>query len=495
MKLKNKINELRKIKISFCTTCCNRTWQLKQTLPHNLPIIEKNYMQMCLVNYNSDDDLNEYIKNYDDYVNRGILKYQYTTEPQKFDMAKAKHMSHILGDGEYLYNLDADSFITQEEIDYINSIHDLEAYHNFVREIGNKKRLESHGRIMIRKDIYYKIGGYDCRMIGMCFEDEDMLNKLNLQKYNIHRNNHYYKDPINNIKYNNGNHIRDAVKGYKNKNRIKYRRHNKKLLNENQNNVIRKNMKNTCLIMYYEGTPKRELHELSIRTWSLNKNIDFYILSSSQDIIDYFEDLTKDFENVYIVKYNILNDAREALGEATPLFDEIYDQDPLSLLRGPIRPFSLSNNLSFILDKYKFNGWIDHDVFLSSSFNPDDYFGEDKAEVWFRELIGQLFIINYRLDDYWIELLKDKILNKQQLYGGSKGFLEGTFQNSLRYPKQGKGGVLLIHKMENFKIINNDFYHRHKKRIFITVDRPLYGRFLNRMRRRIRQNQREINII
>lgn len=233
-----KTKEKTEFKISFCTTCCNRLFQLEQTMPKNIKIIHDNNMQMCLVNYNSDDDLDNYVKsNYQKYIKCGTLKYFHTTEPQKFDMSKAKHMAHSLGDGEYLYNLDADGFITQDEINYINELKNVKAYHNFSRQIGNRKRLESYGRIMIRKDLYKEIGGYDIRLLAMGHQDSDILNKC--KKYNIHTNTNYYLDPISNFR---GKRIkgkfRDKVKGYENADVAAIKQYNLKICKENCSNPI-----------------------------------------------------------------------------------------------------------------------------------------------------------------------------------------------------------------------------------------------------------------
>ena len=43
-------------KVSFCSTCKNRLWQLAHTLPDNLAAIAADsYSEMVLVNYNSED--------------------------------------------------------------------------------------------------------------------------------------------------------------------------------------------------------------------------------------------------------------------------------------------------------------------------------------------------------------------------------------------------------------------------------------------------------
>lgn len=182
-------------KISFCTTCGNRLWQLKQTIFENLKVIKLNNMQMCLVNYNSKDGMDDFVwDKLTNYIKDGTLKYFYTKEPEEFNMAIAKHLSHSIADGEYLYNLDADNFIVQEEIDYINKLNNIEVYRNF-----NRKNLGTSGRILIKKTIYQKIGGYNCNMLSIgYYEDIDLINRC--KDYNRIDNNIFYKNPIENPK-------------------------------------------------------------------------------------------------------------------------------------------------------------------------------------------------------------------------------------------------------------------------------------------------------
>ena len=63
----------KKMKLSFCTTCMNRVEYLKETLPQNIKLISKYNYELTLVNYDSKDDLHDYIiNNYKEYIdNKG----------------------------------------------------------------------------------------------------------------------------------------------------------------------------------------------------------------------------------------------------------------------------------------------------------------------------------------------------------------------------------------------------------------------------------------
>ena len=42
------------MKISYCTTCKGRLWQLKQTLEHNLSFTKVGEFELCILAYNDD---------------------------------------------------------------------------------------------------------------------------------------------------------------------------------------------------------------------------------------------------------------------------------------------------------------------------------------------------------------------------------------------------------------------------------------------------------
>src|SRR5205823_9246972 len=61
-------------KISFCTTCKNRLWQLSHTLPPNLAAIEADgCSELVLVNYNSQDELDVWIRQFRSAIEAGRL--------------------------------------------------------------------------------------------------------------------------------------------------------------------------------------------------------------------------------------------------------------------------------------------------------------------------------------------------------------------------------------------------------------------------------------
>ena len=99
-------------KISFCMTCKNRLWQLAHTMPRNLFAIRADgCAEMVLVNYNSQDRLDTWIRQFRSAVEAGTLRYVHEQSDPYFHTAKAKNLAHLAATGEFVVNLDADNFI------------------------------------------------------------------------------------------------------------------------------------------------------------------------------------------------------------------------------------------------------------------------------------------------------------------------------------------------------------------------------------------------
>lgn len=155
-------DELTFHKVSLCITCMNRLYQLKHTLIQNiLDNIEYPNVEVCLVNYNSGDGLDEFIRSqFSSYIDNGILRYIYIDEPQSFHCSKAKNLSHYYATGDIICNVDADNFTGKDFAFYINYLFNV---HNKNSIFHFKKHpyWGTAGRIALTKANFLKIGGYD----------------------------------------------------------------------------------------------------------------------------------------------------------------------------------------------------------------------------------------------------------------------------------------------------------------------------------------------
>lgn len=143
------------MKISYCTNCHNRLWQLQQTLPTNLTFTKVGEVELCVLAYN-DSSIEAYLKeHYSDYINskRLIIKTHIDIKPYSFGYVK--NLNHAMGQGHILFNLDADNFI--------------EGVHEELLELKNDEILVTNlsylkdgrgGRIGISRDNFNRLQGY-----------------------------------------------------------------------------------------------------------------------------------------------------------------------------------------------------------------------------------------------------------------------------------------------------------------------------------------------
>lgn len=103
--------------ISYCITCHNRLWQLKQTIEHNLKYTKPDEIELCILFYNDLDSLNYVYKNYSEYIDTKQLRLLSVFEDKVFEDGSrwscgyVKDLVHKQAKGKVLFNLDADNFI------------------------------------------------------------------------------------------------------------------------------------------------------------------------------------------------------------------------------------------------------------------------------------------------------------------------------------------------------------------------------------------------
>lgn len=105
------------MKLSYCTTCHNRLWQLKKTLPHNTRYLKCGEVELVIVAYNDGNVLPFLQANYADYLKDGRIRVIEHNEDKTFadgsrwSCGYVKDIAHRAALGDVLFNLDADNFI------------------------------------------------------------------------------------------------------------------------------------------------------------------------------------------------------------------------------------------------------------------------------------------------------------------------------------------------------------------------------------------------
>lgn len=167
--------------LSFCITCMNRLYQIRDTLGQNL---HDNRMfdflvEFVLIDFGSTDGLRDWVyQNYLDDIKSGYLKYYYTEELKCWHASIAKNTAHLYANNDILVNLDCDNytghnggkFIIKEFMKYNSDI----VLHQRSKDPSDG----SYGRIGMRKDFFYQIGGYDESFEPMGHEDTNLFRRL-----------------------------------------------------------------------------------------------------------------------------------------------------------------------------------------------------------------------------------------------------------------------------------------------------------------------------
>jgi predicted glycosyltransferase involved in capsule biosynthesis len=167
-------------KLAFCTSIKNRFHHIRD-LPYNLGVLNSFKdveIQYCVLNYDSTDGLYGWIKHFND------ITYDSVRNRPIFHHANAKNNAHRMAYAKYLLNVDADNFITYEYLskllELIDEGYDLISHKNEHYEIGKsfvqiESLAGSAGRICVRSDLFYQLGGYNEDMMGWGNEDSDLI--------------------------------------------------------------------------------------------------------------------------------------------------------------------------------------------------------------------------------------------------------------------------------------------------------------------------------
>jgi glycosyltransferase involved in cell wall biosynthesis len=161
-------------KVSFCTTCKNRLWQLAETLPANLDAAaDDGRAELVLVNYDSDDQIDDWVRQFHAHIDSGLLRYVQRTGEPTFHCSKAKNLAHFAATGDFLVNLDADNFIADT----------LPAWRRawrarpeaLVHGFSGVHFDGSFGRIGLARRNFVALGGYDEDMLPFTMQDVDLI--------------------------------------------------------------------------------------------------------------------------------------------------------------------------------------------------------------------------------------------------------------------------------------------------------------------------------
>lgn len=173
------------MKISFCTTCMNRLYHLRETYPVNLAMAEPYPdAEFVLVDYGGDDGVEEWVSiELGSHLESGRLKFYRTDEPRYWVAAHAKNIAHRRASGDVLCNLDADVFIPEGFCDFVAE--------TFMRNRRTVMAFQSRdgeghdgcaGLVTATREDFYSVNGYDESInLGWGYDDMNYQFRVRMQ--------------------------------------------------------------------------------------------------------------------------------------------------------------------------------------------------------------------------------------------------------------------------------------------------------------------------
>lgn len=174
-------------KISLCVVCMNRSWQLKYTLQRNIAD-SKSYpnLEFVLLNYNSQDDMDEWVKsNMQTFIDNGRLVYYRTDQPKVFNHSHAKNLAFKLASGDILCSINADHFTGEGFAEFVNTqfIDNEDVVITPIVSRTSQQECVAKdvlGKVCVSRNAFLSVKGFDERMLSYGFEDLDFVNRLEM---------------------------------------------------------------------------------------------------------------------------------------------------------------------------------------------------------------------------------------------------------------------------------------------------------------------------
>lgn len=161
-------------KISLCTTCMDRGFDLKETLPKNIKDNE-NYpnLEFVILDYNGKDNLGQWVKkNLMEHIESGRVVYYRTETPKFYSMTKSRNIAFKLASGDIVNNVDADNFVKEGFVDHLN----IMANQFSEKVIFSKGKNLIRGRLGFWKHEFIDtLKGYDEKIEDYGRDDHDLM--------------------------------------------------------------------------------------------------------------------------------------------------------------------------------------------------------------------------------------------------------------------------------------------------------------------------------
>lgn len=162
-------------KISLCSTCMDRTYDLSKTVPKNI-IDNSDYpnLELVLLNYGSKDNMEEWVKkNLMKEIGSGLVRYVKVLDKiEYYSMSHSRNVAFKAATGDIVNQIDADNYTNKGFADVINKMADVCPE----KALFSKGKKLCHGRVgFYRSEFISELGGYNEQLEGYGFDDKDIM--------------------------------------------------------------------------------------------------------------------------------------------------------------------------------------------------------------------------------------------------------------------------------------------------------------------------------
>jgi len=156
-------------------------------------------LEIVLVDYGSSDKFSDWVwTNFKEFIDNKKIVFFEVKNPIRWSLPRAKNLAHRFASGKYLFNLDADNFITEEDIKLIRKAYEMAIP---CQQWSGSYEDGTYGRIGVPRELFFELGGYDETLLPMGGQDIDLVNRIFSAKVNFAKLPPSTSTPIQNSKY------------------------------------------------------------------------------------------------------------------------------------------------------------------------------------------------------------------------------------------------------------------------------------------------------
>jgi len=173
--------------LSYCTCLFNRGDQLQATWQNNVLRIQADpRLEWCIYDWGSSDGIFEWVMERLPKLTKRIRWCQSDRMNQPWHISLGKNGAHFMANGKILMNIDADNFIMPKSNDMICGYipRKLDLVH-LCNDLDNHQG--TYGRIALKREIFYELGGYDEALPAAGCQDVDLVERTRAKGYRVAR--------------------------------------------------------------------------------------------------------------------------------------------------------------------------------------------------------------------------------------------------------------------------------------------------------------------